>query len=164
MDTWGRGGHFGLQPTSGDRILWYAGRNAEAGGKDDEHIRRELLELFGRWHDPIPAVIEATPEASLVRHPMTPDLGQGACQAIIDGAVLASCLSGAADVPLALYMYRRSRYRNAGIAVLFSRVWGGAAQWEGRLTCAVRDNLVRAMPFSLQLRQLDLVIQKPANR
>ena len=31
MDTWGRGGHFGLQPTSAGRTLWYAGRNADEG-------------------------------------------------------------------------------------------------------------------------------------
>jgi len=43
---------------------------------------------------------------------------------------------------------------------LFSRVWGGAGQLEGRLTCAIRDKLVKAMPLSLQLRQRDLVIQK----
>jgi 2-polyprenyl-6-methoxyphenol hydroxylase-like FAD-dependent oxidoreductase len=184
MDTWGRGGHFGMQPTSGDRILWYAGRNADAGGHDDEHIRRHLLEMFGKWHDPIPAVIEATPTASLVRndiydcwpsrrwsrgsvvlvgdaiHPMTPDLGQGACQAIVDGVALASNLAGGVDVPAALEAYRRSRYRNAAVAVLFSRIWGGAGQMEGRLTCAIRDALVKAMPLPLQLRQLDLVVQR----
>jgi 2-polyprenyl-6-methoxyphenol hydroxylase-like FAD-dependent oxidoreductase len=188
MDTWGRGGHFGLQPTSGDRILWYAGRNADAGGQDDVHIRQQLLEMFGGWHDPIPAVIEATPTESLVRndiydcwpsrewnrgsivlvgdaiHPMTPDLGQGACQAIVDGTTLASCLLADDDVPRALNSYWRSRYRNAAIAMLFSRIWGGAGQLEGRLTCAIRDRLVKAMPLSLQLRQLDLVIQRSTNK
>lgn len=188
MDTWGRGGHFGLQPTSGDRILWYAGRNADEGGRDDDHIHQQLLEMFGDWHDPIPAVIEATPKESLVRndiydcwpsrewnrgsivlvgdaiHPMTPDLGQGACQAIVDGTTLAACLLEDKDVPLALHAYRRSRYRNAAIAMFFSRIWGGAGQLEGRRACAIRDRLVKAMPLSLQLRQLDLVIQKQTNR
>jgi 2-polyprenyl-6-methoxyphenol hydroxylase-like FAD-dependent oxidoreductase len=188
MDTWGRGGHFGLQPTSGDRVLWYAGRNAEAGGHDDDHTRQQLLEMFGSWHDPTPAVIEATPMDASVRndiydcwpsrrwnrgsvvlvgdaiHPMTPDLGQGACQAIVDGTTLASCLLADSDVPVALHAYRRSRYRNAAIAMLFSRMWGGAGQLEGRQTCAIRDTLVKAMPLSLQLRQLDFVIQKTTER
>jgi hypothetical protein len=31
-------------------------------------------------------------------------------------------------------------------------------QWNGRLTCATRNALLRAMPPSLQLCQLDLVI------
>ena len=97
-------------------------------------------------------------------HPMTPDLGQGACQAIVDGTTLASCLFGGTDVPRALHAYRRSRYRNAAIATLFSRSWGSAGQLGGRVTCATRDSLVKAMPLSLQLRQLDMVIQKHINR
>lgn len=184
MDTWGRGGHIGLQPTSGGRILWYAGCNTEEGGLDDDRTHQWLLEMFGDWHEPISAVIEATPDDSLIRndiydcwpsrrwhrgsvalvgdaiHPMTPDLGQGACQAIADGVTLGACLSENNDVPSALAAYRRCRYRNATIASLFSRVWGGSSQWEDRLACAIRDRIVRAMPLSLQLRQLDLVIQK----
>jgi len=35
---------------------------------------------------------------------------------------------------------------------------GSIGQWEGRIACAVRDALTRAMPLSLQLRQLDLVV------
>jgi hypothetical protein len=31
-------------------------------------------------------------------------------------------------------------------------------QWEGRVACAARDAMIRAMPLSLQLRQLDLVV------
>jgi 2-polyprenyl-6-methoxyphenol hydroxylase-like FAD-dependent oxidoreductase len=166
---------------------WYAGRNADEGGQDDDRIRQQLLEMFGHWHDPIRAVIEATPKDALVRsdiydcwpsrewnrgsivlvgdaiHPMTPDLGQGACQAIVDGTTLAACLLEHGAVPPALHAYRRCRYRNAAIAVLFSRIWGGAGQLEGRRTCAIRDRLVKAMPLSLQLRQLDLVIQKQTN-
>ncbi len=187
MDTWGRGGHFGLQPTSGERILWYAGCNADEGGRDDDHIRERLLDMFGNWHDPIPAVIEATRTDSLVRndvydcwpgrawnrgsivlggdaiHPMTPDLGQGACQAIIDGTTLAHCLTDKDDVSLALQAYRRSRYRNAAIAMVFSRLWGGAGQLEGRRSCAIRNTLLRRMPLSLQLRQLDLVLLSGRN-
>jgi len=126
-----------------------AGHNADAGGRDDDQIHEQLLEMFGSWHEPIPAVIRATPKESLVRndiydcwpsrgwnrgsivlvgdaiHPMTPDLGQGACQAIVDGTTLAACLMAGDDVRLALDAYRRSRYRNAAIAMILSRVWGG---------------------------------------
>ena len=68
MDTWGRGGHFGLQPTSGERILWYAGLNAGEGETDGEHTRDRLLAAFGDWHEPIAAVIDATPQANLIRN------------------------------------------------------------------------------------------------
>jgi len=41
---------------------------------------------------------------------MTPDLGQGACQALIDGVVLAECLAKH-DVPEGLLEYDRLRRR-----------------------------------------------------
>jgi 2-polyprenyl-6-methoxyphenol hydroxylase and related FAD-dependent oxidoreductases len=31
IETWGRGARFGLGPTSGDRVIWYAMWNAPAG-------------------------------------------------------------------------------------------------------------------------------------
>jgi 2-polyprenyl-6-methoxyphenol hydroxylase-like FAD-dependent oxidoreductase len=184
-DSWGRGGHFGLQPTSGGRILWYAGLNAGEAVADDEQTRARLLEAFGAWHAPIGAVIEATPDAALIRtdiydarpsrrwsrgavtlvgdaiHPMTPDLGQGACQAIVDAAVLAQCLTETGDVHAALTAYRRRRAWTATLATLFSRYWGAAAQRDGRLACTLRDAMLAATPRALQLRQLDLLVERP---
>jgi 2-polyprenyl-6-methoxyphenol hydroxylase-like FAD-dependent oxidoreductase len=183
-DTWGRGARFGLQPTSGDRVLWYAGCNTPRGGVDDDQLTERLLEVFGGWHDPIASVLEATPHEAIIRndiydawpswkwnrgsvaligdaiHPMTPDLGQGGCQAMVDGIRLAACLKEYSKVPEALRAYRRSRFSNAAMATLFSRIWGGVGQLDGRMVCAVRDTLVRALPLSMQLRQLDLVIGK----
>lgn len=67
-ETWGRGARFGLGPATGERIIWYATWNATAGGTDDGDTRARLRELFGAWHDPIPAIIEATPETTLIRN------------------------------------------------------------------------------------------------
>ena len=182
IETWGQGARFGFAPTRGDRIIWYASWNTPAGGEHDGGLRAHLLALFGDWHDPIPAVIEATPEDTIVRndiydrwpartwtrgrvaligdaiHPMTPDLAQGACQAIIDATTLASCLAEASDPRAALREYQRRRWRNAARTTLLARSFGNTGQWDGRLTCAARNALLRAMPLSLQLRQLDLVI------
>ena len=67
-ETWGRGTRFGLGPTSGERIIWYATWNATAGGKDDGDTAARLRELFGAWHDPIPAIIDATPQTAVIRN------------------------------------------------------------------------------------------------
>ena len=181
-ETWGRGARFGLGPTSGERIIWYATWNAAAGGQDDDGTAARLRELFGAWHDPIPAVLDATPPATLIRndiydrwpartwgrgrvaligdaiHPMAPDLAQGACQAIVDATTIAACLAASRDPRAALREYQKARWRNAAITTLMARQMGSIGQWEGRIACAVRDALTRAMPLSLQLRQLDLVV------
>ncbi|WP_447004694.1 FAD-dependent monooxygenase [Saccharothrix isguenensis] len=114
-ETWGRGVKFGLNPQAGGHTNWYA-------MADD-------LSHFADWHDPIPRILASTSDvmrhellylAPLRRyvagkvaligdaaHAMTPDLGQGACQAIIDGTVLAECLTG--DVESGLRAYERER-------------------------------------------------------
>ncbi|TQM82274.1 2-polyprenyl-6-methoxyphenol hydroxylase-like FAD-dependent oxidoreductase [Saccharothrix saharensis] len=116
-ETWGRGGKFGLTPQADGRTNWYA------MGRD--------LSVFADWHDPIPRVLAAATDVlrhdllhlSPLRryvsgrvallgdaaHAMTPDLGQGACQAIIDGVVLAECLTGDVEEGLRAYDSKRRR-------------------------------------------------------
>jgi salicylate hydroxylase len=58
-------------------------------------------------------------------HPMLPYLGQGACQALEDGAVLANALSGSpADPVAALASYERTRRPRASQVVLTARARG----------------------------------------
>src|SRR5258708_8427857 len=114
--------------------------------------KRELLELFHDWHDPIPAVIEATNETDILRndiyesellphwsrgrvtllgdaaHTMTPNLGMGACQAIEDGVVLGACLKAEADIAAALKLYERRRVRRANSIPPMARLVGHALQ------------------------------------
>jgi 2-polyprenyl-6-methoxyphenol hydroxylase-like FAD-dependent oxidoreductase len=187
-EIWGRGARFGLGPTSGNRIIWWAAWNAPAGGKDDGDTAALLRKHFGTWRDPIPAIIDATPEAALVRndihdrrpartwgrgrvvlvgdaiHPMTPDLAQGACQAIVDATTLATCLAASRNPSVALQAYQRRRWRNAAASTLLARHIGAMGQWHGRAACAVRDTLMRTAPRSVQLRQLDLVLGLRADR
>lgn len=68
IETWGRGTRFGLAPAPGGRIIWYATWNAPSGEEPADGMRAHLRALFGAWHDPIPAVIEATPEDAIVRN------------------------------------------------------------------------------------------------
>jgi 2-polyprenyl-6-methoxyphenol hydroxylase-like FAD-dependent oxidoreductase len=182
-ETWGRGIRFGVAPTSGERVVWYAVWKAPAGeaGVSTEH----LLRLFGRWHEPVRAVIEATPPDTMVRkdvydrlpgrrwtrghvaligdaiHLMTPDLGQGACQAMVDAVTLADCLAQGGSLDAALVSYQRQRWRNAAFTTVLARTFGNMGQLDRNLTCGARDALVRAMPLSVQLRQLDLVVGRP---
>jgi 2-polyprenyl-6-methoxyphenol hydroxylase-like FAD-dependent oxidoreductase len=99
-------------------------------------------------------------------HPMTSDLGQGACQAIIDATTLATCLAASPDSRTALREYQQRRWRNAAFNTLMARTVGTMGQWDGRITCTARNSLTRALPLSLQLRQFDLVLgaTRPSQR
>jgi 2-polyprenyl-6-methoxyphenol hydroxylase-like FAD-dependent oxidoreductase len=183
-ETWGRGCRFGLGPTSGERLTWFATWNAPAGSGAGGS-RQHLLGLFGDWHEPIRRVIEATPADSIVRtdiydrwpartwargrvaligdaiHPMTPDLGQGACQGIVDAVTLAGCVAVADDLAAGLLSYQQQRWRNAAITTMVARTMASTGQRHGRFSCAARDAMIAALPLPVMLRQLDLVVGRP---
>jgi len=145
-ETWGNGKRFGLVPLSHGRIYWYATLNAPEGTPDPQAGRKErLLHLFSTCHAPVPAVIEATGESAIlhndiydlpslahwsrgrvtllgdVAHAMTPNLGQGAGQAIEDALALAICLTGESSVSSAMQAYERQRLTRANTIARCSR-------------------------------------------
>ncbi|MBV9413856.1 MAG: FAD-dependent monooxygenase, partial [Solirubrobacterales bacterium] len=73
-------------------------------------------------------------------HPMLPYLGQGACQAIEDGCVLAAALVAEADNPVgALALYERSRRPRASQVVLASRERGVSNHLASPMAALRRD-------------------------
>lgn len=181
-EAWGCGSRFGLLPVDRERVYWFATKNApqDQPPHPDGH-KAELLTLFQDWFDPIPAVLKATPAEAILRndifdrppldtwsrgrvtllgdaaHPMTPNLGQGACQAIEDGLVLARCLKGSPDVPLAFHLYQIKRLERANTIVNRSRFVGTAGQLQHPLACRLRNLLAKIVPPRRQLNQLDWI-------
>ena len=72
-------------------------------------------------------------------HPMTPNLGQGACQAIEDGVVLGSCIGEAQDPSPPCASTSRRRIARSAYAVRRSRLIGSIGRWRNPLACRVRD-------------------------
>jgi len=78
-------------------------------------------------------------------HPMLPYLGQGACQAMEDGCVLAAALFACPDdIPAALQLYERSRLPRARRVVLASRDRGEDNHLVSRWATLKRDLLIAA--------------------
>ena len=181
-ESWGAGERFGQVPLSDNRVYWFATANLPAGGHSPDGEKAELLRRFQGWHDPIPALIEATPAATILRndiydrpplrgwgkgrvtllgdaaHPMTPNLGQGACQAIEDAVVLMKQLRAGRDVAEALRAYEQQREDRTAMLVTQSRRIGEVGQWQGPLSVGVRDLLMKTLGTRLQDRQLAEVI------
>jgi salicylate hydroxylase len=73
-------------------------------------------------------------------HPMLPYLGQGACQAIEDGCVLATALAAEPEDPVAaLTLYERARRPRASRVVLTSRQRGTSNHLASPLAAMRRD-------------------------
>ena len=181
-ETWGAGARFGQVPLSDGRAYWFATKNAPEGARSPGGEKAELLLLFGGWHAPIEALITATDEGALLRndvydrpplqawgrgrvtllgdaaHPMTPNLGQGACQALEDAVVLARCLRDAVGPPEGLRAYEARRIPRTTALVEQSRRIGRVGQWQHPAATYARALLVRHVASRTQGRQLRRVV------
>ncbi|RZT78707.1 2-polyprenyl-6-methoxyphenol hydroxylase-like FAD-dependent oxidoreductase [Micromonospora violae] len=178
--SWGRGAEFGMVPIGDGQLYWYGALNAPPGGHAPDELTA-LREHFGDWHDPIPALLAATPPDVVLRndihylpvplpsyvrgrvallgdaaHAMTPNLGQGAGQAIEDAVVLgAVCAGGAEGLPAALAAYdeqRRPRSQAVARASLTAGRFG--QQLHHPLAVAMRDTALRLTPGRVALRSM----------
>ena len=179
-ESWGRGRRFGIVPMSGGLLYWFATKNTPKGQADPAgEAKKNLLELFRGWHQPIQEIISATEESAILRndiqdrdplkswgsgcvtllgdaaHAMTPNFGQGGCQAIEDALVLARTLTQSRTVAEALRSYESERITRTSPIVMGSRRAGALAQLENPLACRIRDFLVGKIPRAVMVRQLE---------
>jgi salicylate hydroxylase len=130
-----------------------------------EAPKQEVLDNYGAWHPSLHRIFEATeklykwalydrePMAQWTKgnvtimgdaaHSMLPYLGQGACQAMEDGCVLAAALaSNLDDVEAALKLYERIRLPRANRVVLSARARGEDNHLVSRWAALKRDALI----------------------
>jgi 2-polyprenyl-6-methoxyphenol hydroxylase-like FAD-dependent oxidoreductase len=89
---------------------------------------------------------------------MTPDLGQGACQAIEDALELAMWLGAKFDKMGGLKNYEASRIPRTSSIVLSSRRMGRIGQINSTVLCRVRDAAMGLVPRALTLRSLAPIV------
>ena len=175
-ESWGRGERFGYASLPDRRVYCFATVTAPRNGP--RIGLEELRRRFGRWHDPIPALLDAADEDAVLQHDihelpplrsyvrgrvalvgdaahaMTPDLGQGACQALEDAVVLADCAHPRDGLP-AYDMQRRPRTQRVARR---SRRIGRVAQQTSRSVVVLRDTLLRAAPADVFRASLEPVL------
>ncbi|MFB7831101.1 FAD-dependent monooxygenase [Streptomyces sp. NPDC056056] len=177
--TWGRGAEFGHIAFPDGTAEWHAVLTLAAGTRFPDPLA-ELRRRFRTWHDPIPALLDATrPEAVLhhdvnelrtplpsytagrivllgdAAHAMTPHLGQGACQALEDAVVLTAALGTESTVEAALARYDAERRPR-------SQAVAGAARQAGKLgqqlshpvAVTLRNTAMRLTPSRVATRMV----------
>jgi len=181
-ETWGAGERFGYAPLPDGRVYAYATANAPAGAADGglAGLRRR----FGGWHDPIPELLEAAADGAVLHddlyelpplksyaagkvvlvgdaaHAMTPNLGQGAGQALEDAVVLAKTVEAGSGraIRTGLEAYDRLRRPRTQMIVLRSHRIGAVGQWASPPAVTLRNAGLRMMPRSAFIRSLASVL------
>jgi 2-polyprenyl-6-methoxyphenol hydroxylase-like FAD-dependent oxidoreductase len=179
-ESWGPASLFGVARLGGSQAYWWASVRAvrKGGGTADEE-KEALLRRFAGWHPTVSALIEATVPEAIIRtplydrkpsarwtegrvvllgdaaHPMLPNLGQGACQAIEDAVALGDALQADANPPAALARYGAVRAKRANAIVRRSRQMARIAHLANPLAVLARNALLRASTPSDTLRRLE---------
>lgn len=175
-EYWGAQARFGIVPLGPALTYWYTAIDRELVGDD----ALESLERFRGWTPTIDELIKATPADQIITtesldrpiakrwgrdkitllgdaaHPMTPNLGQGACQAIEDAFILARSLKlPQEEAPsLGLARYEAARLRRANMFVTRSWRIGAVAHWRSAWMRQLRDAMMRAIPESFNERAI----------
>ena len=168
-ESWGRGTVFGVMPLADGRVYCYAAAPADPGARAGDELA-ELVRLFGRWHEPIPGLLAIARPQDVLRHdvaelaaplpsfhrgraallgdaahPMTPNLGQGACQALEDAAVISWLAAGTGPdaVTGMLDRYTAARLPRTTDVVRWSRRAATMTTWASPPAVAFRNTVAR---------------------
>jgi 2-polyprenyl-6-methoxyphenol hydroxylase-like FAD-dependent oxidoreductase len=169
--SWDRGTEIGVLPLAGDDVYWWISYVVQAGERPAD-VKAYLKQHFGDWHDPIPALIDATPAEHVLHHDlfylgtplpnyvrgriallgdaahaMPPFLGQGGCQALEDAVVLAHAVSTEDTVEEALRKYDEERRpRSQKVAHDSVRAGKIGPQLTNPVATTLRNALLRLTP------------------
>jgi 2-polyprenyl-6-methoxyphenol hydroxylase-like FAD-dependent oxidoreductase len=179
-EAWGAGCRFGIVPIENNLVYWFAcasyQTNAQKGFKE-----ANLSHLFSNFDPIVTQLIEATPSDKIIEaelsdleslktwhkgkvclmgdaaHATTPNMGQGANQAIESAWVLADCLAKGSNPKTAFENYQKIRQAKANQIVKMSWQIGKMAHLKNPILTAFRNGMVRMTPDSIGQKQLGKV-------
>ncbi|MCB9640342.1 MAG: FAD-dependent monooxygenase [Myxococcales bacterium] len=174
----GRGRRFGLVPIGDNKLYCFTTLSAPADyGADNKDPLGLLRELFKDFGGDVPAVLASlTEETPILWHPladidqpywyrgrvvligdachaMTPNMGQGAAQALEDVGILGSLLHQGGSIEEVLQKYRKVRETRVKTFMKKSRQFGKINQWSSPFAASFRNLLLRMTPTSVIEKQ-----------
>jgi 2-polyprenyl-6-methoxyphenol hydroxylase-like FAD-dependent oxidoreductase len=177
-ETWGSKGRFGIVPLAGNKIYWFACVNTSPNNTAMKNYTvPDLLNQFAGYHQPIETILKETKNENLIwadindlkpinrfafnnilligdaAHATTPNLGQGACQAVEDAVILAAAIKNNSDLTLAFKKFEQQRLKRIHWIVNTSWRIGKIAQLENKFLIRCRDFLFRNIPKKVNEKQ-----------
>ncbi|GEO03751.1 hypothetical protein AAE02nite_14150 [Adhaeribacter aerolatus] len=184
IETWGTKGRFGYVPLAHNKVYWYACVNAPQNSAVMQAYNiTDLRKTFSHYHAPIPEILAHTQTHQLIwndicdlpalprysfgnilligdaGHATTPNMGQGACQAIEDGVVLAEVWRKANSFAEAAIQFEKIRRNRTQWVIKQSYRLGRVAHLQNRFLVNLRNKVFRIMPAAVNQSQLDKLFQ-----
>ncbi|MEN1786160.1 MAG: FAD-dependent monooxygenase [Bacteroidota bacterium] len=172
VEAWGGAARFGFLVYAEGKVYWYAvNLDAEGGADNAKTLHQDLGAIFNSFDSLVNDLILSTPTDHIHRsdlcdidpsfrkwhtdrlcligdaaHATTPNMGQGACQAIEDAMALALALDKYREGPKAFAKFSRVRRPKARMVVKDSWQIGQVAHWKHPVTKGLRNFLFRLTP------------------
>lgn len=171
-----RAGYVPVSPTKVYWFICFNSPSPGPKITDASVLKNQAKELVRNWSSELLNIMDSTPDDTIIRtpladrwlwpsitppasagrvvvvgdawHPMTPNLGQGACCALEDAVVLAKKLALAiksedpSSVEGALMSYGSERWSRVFPLTVRAYLVGSVLQWGNPLVCSVRNNIV----------------------
>lgn len=184
-EAWGKGARFGFGQIDAERTYWFAvvRENLLPRSFSGPTLWKGN---FTNFHPEVQRLLAETPEESILRndiedlnpleqwqrpgvvlvgdaaHATTPNMGQGACQAVEDAFVLAECLAdNDLEVTAALAKFESIRMPRAKQVVKNSWRLGQMAHWSGGMSVRMRNTLMRMVPGSSSQKAMKKMLTLP---
>lgn len=181
-ETWGKEGRFGYVALPNNLIYWYACINTHKHEVRNYTVK-DLCKNFQNYYHPIPKILSDTLDKDLLQndivdikpihqfyferillmgdaaHATTPNMGQGACMALEDVAVLINELKQTTDVENAFQNFEKKRLKRTRFIINTSRKMGIVAQLENPILISIRNILFRNMPKAFVKRQMKILLE-----
>jgi 2-polyprenyl-6-methoxyphenol hydroxylase-like FAD-dependent oxidoreductase len=179
VEAWGKGKRFGFVKIDDTKVYWYALLDS----KGTPVVQPCLEDLFSEFHPDIIRIISATSMEQIIvneitdlkpiarwqsknvcligdaAHATTPNLGQGACQAIEDAYMLGKLLDRGISLAGSFEEYERLRKKKALSIVRRSWALGKVAHWSNPFLVGLRDRAIRMTPNFVKEKQMDEIFE-----
>jgi 2-polyprenyl-6-methoxyphenol hydroxylase-like FAD-dependent oxidoreductase len=177
-EVWGKSERFGFVKIAKDKVYWYALKSLSKDKTEPKPIGNNFFE----HRDFIKKLVSSTDKKQIhiaeitdlkptknwskenicligdAAHATTPNMGQGACQAIEDAFVLSECLSNY-DTNMAFKNFEELRISKAHHVVKSSWMIGKIAHLSNPILISIRNQLIRMTPISINKKQSEKLFE-----
>jgi len=179
-EAWGKSSRFGFVKIAENQVYWYALKSFQKN--KDEFSINDLEQYFNQYNSVIMDILKSTKKEHIYTaeisdlkptniwhkenvcligdsaHATTPNMGQGACQAIEDAFVISECLNKY-ETTQAFIKYQNLRLPKAHQVVKTSWLIGKIAHLSNPLLIGLRNQMLRITPSSVNRKQNEKIFQ-----